>query len=103
MPDFARAAGFLRKRQRPDGSWEEDEAVGGLAPRWARPGELAPRLYLTANCGWWLANATLHGTFVTTDEAVQRADGSWSSEDGPERDPWATVEALRGLMQWGAL
>ncbi|HEX6796938.1 MAG TPA: hypothetical protein VF116_04385, partial [Ktedonobacterales bacterium] len=33
----------------------------------------------------------------------QRADGSWASEDGPERDPYVTVEALRGLIMWAAI
>ena len=192
LPSFARAADFLRSRQRSDGSWEEDEAIRESAPAWARPGALAPRLYITANCGWSLANATLRGAFVTTDEAVkragaylerhlaqdgslpsflhahwlaaglwirlgrddlasrvldylatrmgdgvpasslawmlttlaglsispdhplaqkattlliseQRADGSWASEDGPDRDPYVTVEALRGLIQWAAI
>ncbi len=191
-PAFARAANFLRSRQRSDGSWEEDESVREVAPRWARPGALAPCLYLTANCGWWLASATLRGIFVTTDEGAQRAgdylerhlaqdgslpsflhahwlaaglwirlgrndlgnrmldylathmsdsvpasslawmlttlaglgtfhehpliqkatalliseqraDGSWASEDGPDRDPYVTVEALRGLIQWAAI
>lgn len=191
-PAFARAANFLCSRQGKDGSWEEDEAVREVAPRWATPGALAPRLYLTANCGWWLANATLRGIFVTTDEGAQRAgdylerhlaqdgslpsflhahwlaaglwirlgrndvgnrvldylatrmsdsvpasslawmlttlaglgtshehpliqkatalliseqraDGSWASEDGPDRDPYVTVEVLRGLIQWRAI
>lgn len=186
-----RAIAFLRSRQRPDGSWEEDESVRELAPPWAIPRELAPRLYLTANCGWWLANATLSGRFVTHDEAPQRAgtyleqhlapdgslpsflhahwlaaglwirlerhdradrvldylatrmdasvpagalawmlatlaglgippdhaaiqkatahlmaqqraDGSWASEDGPDRDPYVTVEAVGALIKWAA-
>jgi hypothetical protein len=190
-PTFARAANFLRSRQRSDGSWEEDEAVREVAPRWARPGELAPRLYLTANCGWWLANGSPR-RFITKDEwaqragayleqhltqdgslpsflhahwlaaglwirlgrndlanrvidylatriddsvpasslawmlttlaglgifeehpliqkatalliSQQRADGSWASEDGPDRDPYVTVEVLRGLIQWAAI
>ena len=71
-PPFRRAIDFLRSCQRPDGSWEEDEAMRDPAPMWAIPGELASRLYLTANCGWWLANATLSGS-VTTDEAAIRA------------------------------
>ena len=189
--DCARAVVFLRARQRADGSWEEDAGVAELAPPWATPGELAPRLYLTANCGWLVAEASVHSTFVTADEAAQRAgaylegqmapdgslpsflqtqwlaaglwirlgrddlarrvlaalteqlneevpagalswmlttlgrtlgfeppvipraaallmarqraDGSWASEDGPERDAYVTVEALRALMQYQAI
>jgi hypothetical protein len=72
-PAFAHAAAFLRTCQREDGSWEEDEALAEVAPSWVKPGEQDARLYLSANCGWLLANATLHGIFVTTDEAPQRA------------------------------
>lgn len=191
-PAFARAVSFLRSRQGADGSWEEDERVRDVAPPWARPGELASQLYLTANCGWSVANASLTSSFVTTDEAAiragaylephlaqdgtlpsflqthwlaaglwirldredlayraldhlatrmsddvpasslawmlttlaglgispdlpfalkaimllmsqQRADGSWASEDGAERDPYVTMEALRGLILWAAI
>jgi hypothetical protein len=192
-PAFKRTVDFLRTRQQPDGSWEEDSAVAELAPPWARPGALGPRLYLTANCGWCLANATLSGgAFVMEDKAAQRAgtylerhlapdgslpsflhthwlaaglwirlgraeparrvldylttrmndgvaasslawllttlaglgiapdhplaqratallmaqqraDGGWTSEDGPDRDPYVTVEALRALLQWAAI
>jgi hypothetical protein len=35
--------------------------------------------------------------------AQQRADGGWTSEDGPDRDPYVTAEALRGLLVWAAI
>ncbi|GHO48844.1 hypothetical protein [Ktedonospora formicarum] len=53
-PNMVQAALFLAQRQHSDGAFEEDEAVSDLAPPWARPGNLAAQLYLTANCGFWL-------------------------------------------------
>jgi len=50
-----RAVNFLAQRQSSDGSWEEDEKVTDSAPPWAKPGDLSAKLYLTANCGLWLA------------------------------------------------
>jgi hypothetical protein len=50
-----RAVRFLAQRQFSDGSWEEDESFADSAPPWAKPGNLPAKLYLTANCGLWLA------------------------------------------------
>ena len=54
-PAIIRAIRFLAQRQTPDGSWEEDEQIADLAPPWTVPGTVETRLYLTANCGLWLA------------------------------------------------
>ena len=50
-----RAGRFLENRQSPDGVWEEDKAYTSNAPPWVQPGDLKARLYLTANCGYWVA------------------------------------------------
>jgi hypothetical protein len=50
-----RAIQFITQRQSEDGSWEEDREVIDLTPPWAKPGDTSARLYLTANCGYWLS------------------------------------------------
>lgn len=54
-PLVAKALAFLQARQQVDGNWEEETAVSEQAPPWAKPGDAAAKLYLTANCGFWLA------------------------------------------------
>lgn len=49
------AVRFLAERQHFDGSWEEDPAEADNAPIWARPGDNAAMLYVTANCAFWVA------------------------------------------------
>ncbi len=54
-PEIVPALDFLAGRQKGDGSWEEDPSIADAAPPWAKPGDPAATLYLTANCGYWLA------------------------------------------------
>jgi len=53
-PVARRALAWLASRQRPDGTWEEDESLAREAPPWAMPGDPEARLYLTTNAAFWL-------------------------------------------------
>lgn len=53
------AVRFLAERQHLDGSWEEDPAEAENAPLWAKPGDTAAGLYVTANCAFWVATSGL--------------------------------------------
>jgi hypothetical protein len=57
---IARTVQFLAARQQADGSWTEDAVAAANAPHWVKPGDMATRLYLTANCGFWLAMSGGH-------------------------------------------
>lgn len=76
---IARAVRFLAGRQHADGYWEEDASVASVAPPWAKPGEVSARLYLTANCGFWMAMLDGPG-----ESALRAADflQTHLSEDG---------------------
>jgi hypothetical protein len=54
-PAARQALEWLAGRQRPDGTWQEDEALAEVAPPWAKPGDPEASLYLTANAAFWLA------------------------------------------------
>jgi hypothetical protein len=75
-PAAQRALGFLVARQRPDGTWEEDESLAPSAPPWARPGDPEARLYLTTNAAFWLA--------VSIPEGGRSAGGP---EEHPHTEP----------------
>jgi hypothetical protein len=55
-PALRRALQFFVHRQQRDGSLEEETGKAGAVPNWAKPGDQAVKLYLTANCGYWLAS-----------------------------------------------
>lgn len=97
-PAVRQALDWLAAIQRPDGTWEEDGALAGGAPAWARPGDEAARLYLTANAAFWLSAAGLAarpggpldtrvggvyaGVISAAAEALAgslRSDGTWPS------------------------
>lgn len=50
-----RAIDFIFRNQRPDGGWDEVEAIKELnPPGWLTPGRLETRVWLTAYCAHWL-------------------------------------------------
>ena len=53
----ARAILFLQAHRARDGWWQEDASLAAAAPEWARPGDEAATVYLTANCGYWCDSA----------------------------------------------
>jgi hypothetical protein len=52
---LARGCAFVSQRQRNDGSWEEAKEEAIAAPVRVKPGRRSARLFLTANCGFWLS------------------------------------------------
>jgi hypothetical protein len=86
-PAARRAIEWLVGRQRPDGTWEEDESLVDSAPEWARPGDPEARLYVTANAGFWLTVAGAQddryaGAASRAAEAFRASlgpDSSWPS------------------------
>lgn len=54
-PMAEQAIAFLASRQGPEGDFEEAWAMIDNCPPWVKPGNPQARLYLTANCAFWLA------------------------------------------------
>ncbi|HEU4347207.1 MAG TPA: prenyltransferase/squalene oxidase repeat-containing protein [Actinoplanes sp.] len=93
-PAVDRALNWLAGSQRPDGTWQEHEALAPEAPAWAMPGDPEATLYLTSVAGFWLtvAEVEAHPHFEEPARHASalsaaaryvvsrlRPDGSWPS------------------------
>src|SRR6266545_1687295 len=85
-PAARKALRWLARRQRPDGTWQEDESLAGSAPPWAEPGSEEAGLYLTTNAAFWLTvgdpdkeHAATVARAVEAFRASLRPDGTWPS------------------------
>jgi hypothetical protein len=89
-PAARKALHWLGRSQLPDGMWEEDASLAGVAPPWAQPGDDEARLYLTSNAAFWLIaggpapgdedeHATRIARAAEAFRASLRPDGSWPS------------------------
>jgi hypothetical protein len=63
-PKTIKAFAFIADHQNDDGFWEEEQYVTEKVPPWLKPGELSAKLYLTANCGYWLAITATYNSLV---------------------------------------
>lgn len=85
---------WLAGAQRPDGTWQEHQALAAEAPPWAMPGDPEATLYLTAVAGFWLTVAEVEtnphyerpprhghqlGAAARYVAAQMRPDGTWPS------------------------
>jgi len=77
------AVHWLSSRQRPEGTWQEDESLAADAPPWARPGDPEATLYLTANAAFWLAvSGDYRDNAQRAAEVIRDSlslDGTWPS------------------------
>lgn len=96
-----RAINFIALCQARDGSFSETQRVAASAPPWAKPGDPAAALYLTANCGFWLtaldpltgpanmAGRFLHNQLQKGDALPSFAQANWLAAGLWHRLGWA--------------
>ena len=84
----ARAILFLQAHRARDGWWHEDASLAAAAPEWARPGEEAAIVYLTANCGYWCDSAR------ASDWLAARVSGEGRLPSFPQAH-WLAAALLR--------
>ncbi|BFH60460.1 MULTISPECIES: prenyltransferase/squalene oxidase repeat-containing protein [Paenibacillus] len=53
-PVIERAIEFITKQMNEMGYFEENNIPIDMCPPWVMPGDIKARLYLTANCGFWI-------------------------------------------------
>jgi hypothetical protein len=93
-PAVERALSWLAAGQRPDGTWQEHEALAPEAPAWAMPGDPEATLYLTSLAGFWVTvaevesnphferpvrHAAVLGAAARYVVSCLRPDGTWPS------------------------
>ena len=101
-PPARRALAWLAERQRPDGMWEEDASLAGVAPPWAQPGDDEAKLYLTTNAAYWL----VVGGPEPSPEPEEPTDDPFSFDPKPDDSEHAArivraAEAFRASLRPG--
>jgi hypothetical protein len=109
-PAARKALDWLAARQRPDGMWEEDASLAGVAPPWAQPGDDEARLYLTTNAAFWLIvggpgpgddeRKPVEGDFTSVYATLERSGGNSEHAARIVRAAEAFRAALRPDGSW---
>jgi len=98
-PAARRAIGWLTTRQRPDGSWQEDQALAASAPPWAVPGDPEAALYLTASAGFTLAIAGAPGKAGEAASDGARYEGPTAEQNAHAVVVARAAEAFRAHLR----
>ncbi len=100
QPVFERALDFLESAQHPGGFWEETPPEPEVLPPWLVPGQVESRVYLTANCLFWLSISGRESSI--TDSAVLYLEEYVDERGrlpGPLHAQWLAAAACYALDQ----